>query len=612
MNRCDIKPKCTKLDGITIVVIPAPLGDSSAESLYAPKIGDYKNAIVKYLADNKVYAYDKGGNWALISDLSNSIQMDDFLDINSKHAVTNHAITEAIDNLTAALSDETDARKALDDSLAPVAKSGKYTDLTDTPDIPVVNDGTLTVKKNGTEVATFSANSSSNVEANISVPTKTSELNNDSNFVTDASYVHTDNNFSNTLKDKLDGIESGAEVNVQSDWDEADSNSDAYIKNKPTIPTVDTTYNVSSNNAIANSTVTNSLDRGVVTDIAIDSTASTTTVKINETKTNLANPASTVSTAVTLPVASTTQAGVMNSATYDAVTANTTNINALINGAVAVTGLSASPSQSDITTAWQTATGLTALMNRASVYDVSNSKVWTYYTNDTTWHAASNTTQVTVNQFTNSSAGTIKGSTSTGQVFAENDGTGSVNGWDTLTSTVGDHTSKLATIAQGAEVNVQSNWTENDNTSDAYILNKPSLATVATSGSYNDLSDLPTIPTVNDATLTIQKNGTTVNTFTANASSNVTANIAVPTNTSDLNNDSGFLTTSSSIFDDVAYIYGDATVTTGPAIGTSNIADDAITAEKIADGAAPTITMTTTDPGEGVDLASNHFIGVYV
>lgn len=36
-------------------------------------------------------------------------------------------------------------------------------------------------------------------------------------------------------------------------------------------------------------------------------------------------------------------------------------------------------------------------------------------------------------------------------------------------------------------------------------------------------------PTVNDATLTIQRNGTNVATFTANASSNVTANISVPT-----------------------------------------------------------------------------------
>lgn len=75
--------------------------------------------------------------------------------------------------------------------------------------------------------------------------------------------------------------------------------------------------------------------------------------------------------------------------------------------------------------------------------------------------------------------------------------------------------------------------------------NSSDLATVATSGSYNDLSNKPTIPTVNNATLTIQKNGTTINTFTANASSNVTANITVPTNTNELTNGAGFITSSS-------------------------------------------------------------------
>ena len=86
---------------------------------------------------------------------------------------------------------------------------------------------------------------------------------------------------------------------------------------------------------------------------------------------------------------------------------------------------------------------------------------------------------------------------------------------------------------------VNSDW--NANSGVAQILNKPTLATVATSGSYTDLSNKPTIPTVNNATLTIQKNGTTVNTFTANASSNITANITVPTKTSDLTNDNGFI-----------------------------------------------------------------------
>lgn len=48
------------------------------------------------------------------------------------------------------------------------------------------------------------------------------------------------------------------------------------------------------------------------------------------------------------------------------------------------------------------------------------------------------------------------------------------------------------------------------------------LATVATSGSYSDLSNKPTIPTVNNATITITQGGTTKGTFTLNQSSNAT------------------------------------------------------------------------------------------
>lgn len=51
------------------------------------------------------------------------------------------------------------------------------------------------------------------------------------------------------------------------------------------------------------------------------------------------------------------------------------------------------------------------------------------------------------------------------------------------------------------------------------------LATVAESGDYNDLTNKPTI---NDGTLTIQSDGVTVGTFTANSSSNVTADIIPP------------------------------------------------------------------------------------
>ena len=72
----------------------------------------------------------------------------------------------------------------------------------------------------------------------------------------------------------------------------------------------------------------------------------------------------------------------------------------------------------------------------------------------------------------------------------------------------------------------QADWNENDSTAKSYIKNKP------------------TIPTVNDATLTIQKNGANIATFSANTVVNTTANISVPTKTSQITNDSDFITSS--------------------------------------------------------------------
>ncbi len=92
--------------------------------------------------------------------------------------------------------------------------------------------------------------------------------------------------------------------------------------------------------------------------------------------------------------------------------------------------------------------------------------------------------------------------------------------------------SSLATVATSGNYNdlsnkptipaaqVNSDW--NASSGVAEILNKPSLATVATTGAYSDLTGTPTIPTVNNATLTVTQNGTSKGTFTANASSNKT------------------------------------------------------------------------------------------
>ena len=72
-------------------------------------------------------------------------------------------------------------------------------------------------------------------------------------------------------------------------------------------------------------------------------------------------------------------------------------------------------------------------------------------------------------------------------------------------------------IIDGGDHKVQSDWEQDDTEADDYIKHKP------------------TIPVVNDGTLTIQRNGTTLDTFKANASQDKTVNITVPTTAQDVN-----------------------------------------------------------------------------
>ena len=76
---------------------------------------------------------------------------------------------------------------------------------------------------------------------------------------------------------------------------------------------------------------------------------------------------------------------------------------------------------------------------------------------------------------------------------------------------------------------VQSDWNQTNSSAVDYIKNKPNFAAVATSGSYNDLSNKPAIPTAtSDLT---------------NDSGFITS-ASLPTKTSDLTNDSGYITKS--------------------------------------------------------------------
>ena len=393
--------------------------------------------------------------------------------------------------------------------------------------IPTVNDATLTIQKNGATVTTFTANSAQDVTADISVPTKvselandlsfveetdladvafsgayadiigspsiptkTSDLTNDSDFVSDANYVHTDNNFTTTLKDKLDSIATGAEVNVQSDWDITDTSSDAFIKNKPSVPTKtsdltnDSGYITSAALPTKTSDLTN--DSGFITKNVSDLANYYTQSEVNGMFGALSIPSKTSDLVndsgflTSIPIASATTLGGVKIGS---------GINVAADGTI-----SAAVASLD----WDNIT------NKPE--NVS------YWTNDAGYITSADLPTKTSELINDS--GFLTSYTETDPIFS-------------------------ASPAAGITAEDISSW---DAKSDF-------------SGSYNDLTDKPTPPTVGNATLTIQKNGVNVQTFTANATSDKIANITVPTNTSDLTNDSDFV-------EDASYVHTDNNYTT--------------------------------------------------
>lgn len=57
------------------------------------------------------------------------------------------------------------------------------------------------------EKPTYTASEVGALPSDTKIPENTSDLNNDSDFVSDPDYIHTDNNFTDELKEKLTGIE---------------------------------------------------------------------------------------------------------------------------------------------------------------------------------------------------------------------------------------------------------------------------------------------------------------------------------------------------------------------------------------------------------------------
>ena len=305
------------------------------------------------------------------------------------------------------------------------------------------------------------------------IPTKTSQLTNDSNLVVDSKYVHTDNNYTTTEKNKLAGL-----VNYD----------DTALANRVTT---------------AETTITNN------------------TTKINTNTQNITNNTASIG------------------ANAEAIEANAANIVTINNTLKNKADTSAIP------------TKLSQLSNDKGFITNAVNNLTNYYKKSEVY------TQTEVNNLiANISTLDIEvvtelpatGKTSTIYLVAKDPETNDIYDeylyvnakWERIGTTAID----LSPYALKTEIPTAVSQLTNDK---GYLTTHQTVATVAKTGSYKDLIDKPTIPTVNNATLTIQKNGTSAGTFTANASANKTINITVPTDNNELANGAGYITSAGSI-----------------------------------------------------------------
>jgi hypothetical protein len=479
------------------------------------------------------------------------------------------------------------------DELATVATTGDYSDLLNTPTIPTVNDATLLIQKNGTDVASFTANSATGTTANIIVPTDTSDLTNGAGFITTSAlsnyYTKSEtysqqevNSLINTLtiptktsdltNDGADGTSAYVEaddlatVATTGDYDD--------LLNKPTIPTIVDMTGATASTAGAHGyvpapaagdegkflqgdgtwatpadeiyTAGNGISIDANNEISVDTTVVATQTDLSgkqDTLTagnaiDITNDTISVEVDSALDVSSTNpvQNSVVTAALNGKQEALTAGSNIQINnGVISATDTTYSDF---VGTDGQTA-GTHGLVPAPTTADAGE-----YLKADGTWDTPPGVT------YTAGTGIDITGTTLSVDTSVIAELSDLPTKTSDLTNDGSDGTSTyveaddLATVATSGSYNdlsnkptipaaqVNSDW--NAASGVAQILNKPSLATVATTGDYDDLIDKPTIPTVNDATLTIQKNSTAIGTFTANASADKTINITVPTTAADV------------------------------------------------------------------------------
>lgn len=316
---------------------------------------------------------------------------------------------------------------------AEVATSGSYNDLEDTPAIPTVNDATINIYQGNTLKGSFSLNQENgqdiNLDAGGSGSTDWSDITNKPNFAT----VATSGSY-NDLQDKP----SIPAAPVQSDWNENDNTSLAYIKNKPTVPSgqVQSDWN------------------------------QTNTSEVDYIKNK-----------PTIPTVPTNVSAFNNDAGY---TTFDGDYNSLTNKPT----IPAAQVQTD----WNANSGMAQILNKPSLATVATSGSYPDLHNRPSLKAVA--TSGDYNDLTN------KPTIPAAQVNSDwnaNSGVAQILNKPSIPANTSDlnNDSGFITI-NDVPAQVNADWNSNSGASE--ILNKPSLATVATTGNYSDLNGTPTIP----------------------------------------------------------------------------------------------------------------------
>ena len=483
-------------------------------SILVPDGASYENVFPKTVA-------------SAVDTSTENVTVQDHIDDTSIHVPSTTIDTK----ISTALNDYTPTA-----DLAAVALSNSYNDLDNKP---TIGSATITIQKNSTKVDDFSVNATTNKSINISVPVNVTDLADASSYYTSAQvdsaiatavssvYRYKGSVATYSLLPKTGNV-AGDVYNVEdtganyawtgSVWDKLSDDLTNYVTLNGTQTLKNKTIAIADNTITGLATVATT---GAYSDLTGTPTVGDATLTITRNNvsagTFTANATANKSINIAVP---TTVAELSDSANY------------ALNADLAAVAKSGSYTDLEDKPTIGSAT-ITIQKNGTKVDDFS--------VNATTSKNINVTVPTTVGELSDASDYTLNAdlaAVAKSGLYSDLSGTPTI-GDATLTikrnNTTVDTFKANATTDKSINIAVPTTVAELSDSANYALVS--SLAAVATSGSYTDLDDKPTIGT---ATLTIQKNSVDVATFGANATTGVTANIAVPTAVAELSDSANY------------------------------------------------------------------------